>query len=67
MPQSGSPAITVKLAFTASPKNQSQRLGVRFHGEHRRSLSELRRLFREHGDQIEMCGYHDSTELVSIE
>jgi glyoxylase-like metal-dependent hydrolase (beta-lactamase superfamily II) len=33
----------------------------------RRSLGELRRLFRDHGQEIEMCGYHDSTELVSIE
>lgn len=32
----------------------------------RKSLSELRRLFRDHGDQIEMCGYHDIGELVEF-
>ncbi len=32
------------------------------------SLKQLRRLHAEHGDQIEMCGYHDITELpVSLQ
>ena len=29
----------------------------------RSSLSELRRLFNDHGDEIQMTGYHDITEL----
>lgn len=28
------------------------------------SLNELRRLVRDHGDEIEMCGYHDFTEFA---
>ena len=33
----------------------------------RRSLSELRRLSRDHGDEIELCGYHDISELDAVE
>jgi len=32
-------------------------------GQRRDSLNELRRMVRDHGDVIELCGYHDITEL----
>jgi len=31
------------------------------------SLNELRRLFRDHNDQIEMLGYHDVNEIPNLE
>lgn len=31
----------------------------------RESLAQLRRLFRDHGDEIELVGYHDTTEFSS--
>ncbi len=32
----------------------------------RSSLREVRRLFQDHGDEIQMTGYHDITELPCL-
>jgi glyoxylase-like metal-dependent hydrolase (beta-lactamase superfamily II) len=55
--------LRIELATDDHPVSQLTRQRADDDGPRRASLEHLRRLARDHGDEIDLFGYHDPTEF----